>query len=99
MADQEPATVAGGDGEAVRMQILQLECVIAAKDREIQLLRDRLSTDHEVGLAAVVGPRRGSCSSLPAWRGARGLVARTRAFERARRGAAAAQHATWPRTY
>jgi hypothetical protein len=48
MGDQGAADQASASRPSLEMQVLQLECIIAAKDREMQLLRQRLAEDQEV---------------------------------------------------
>jgi hypothetical protein len=41
--------MASSEGEDLSMKILQLQCIIDAKDREMQILREKASQDPEVG--------------------------------------------------
>jgi hypothetical protein len=42
--------------DSAGLKVIQLECIIAAKDKEISLLREQLSQDQGVG--GTVGSRR-----------------------------------------
>lgn len=54
--------MAGIDDTKIKM--IQLECIIASKDREISLLREQLSQDPEVGQQHTQQGVKAACTSL-----------------------------------
>jgi hypothetical protein len=46
--------MASPEGEDLSMKILQLQCIIDAKDREMQILREKASQDPEVKATVVL---------------------------------------------
>lgn len=41
--------------DSPQLKIIQLECIIASKDKELSVLREQLSQDQEVGTSEGVG--------------------------------------------
>jgi hypothetical protein len=58
--------------DSPELKIIQLECIIASKDKEINLLREQLSQDQEVGTS---GGRRSQHAADPVRFCSRSLVA------------------------
>jgi hypothetical protein len=49
--------MASSQGEDLSMKVLQLQCIIDAKDREMQILREKASQDPEVRSIVVLRKR------------------------------------------
>jgi hypothetical protein len=49
--------MASAEGEDLSMKVLQLQCIIDAKDREMQILREKASQDPEVWATDVLRKR------------------------------------------